>query len=454
MSISGQSAIVNPGNRVPVTIVTGFLGAGKTTLVNHILSVKGEKRVAVVENEFGEINIDNSLVSANLIAREDIVSLENGCVCCSLRKDIITVLRQLDNRSKAEGYKFDAILLETTGLADPAPVVFTFLSHPWIARQFRLDSILCVVDAKYILRNLALETGDPNTVNEAAQQIAYGDLILINKLDTIDDTELVQVKKTIREINRTATFFECQFNKPDKSGFPTVDNILGVDSFSLDKVLRVDPNVLDADSENESGEENEEENSEIDDQIDHSKEDNKNVEETKNRRPKRKRRIHHDNLEICSVGITAFGPLHMWRFNMFIKDFFAERHEDILRSKGILCVKGHEKTKFVFQGIHDTITYGPSPDPWLDDEPRINKIVFIGRHLDRREIREAFRSCVWTPLPDGWIERFSAQKGRPVYIHEATGTIQTVMPEFSCAHVEVSSRISTQQPDRLRPRLS
>lgn len=387
MAVSGKTAVVEPGNRVPVTIVTGFLGAGKTTLVNHILSSKGRKRVAVVENEFGEINIDNSLgkhlscrfvttfdvfltVSANLIAREDIVSLENGCVCCSLRKDIVNALKQLDNRylikivyklrscvfrSKIEGAKFDAILLETTGLADPAPVVFTFLSHPWIAREFRLDSILCVVDAKYVLRNLGIESEDPETVNEAGQQIAYGDLILINKLDTVNEDELTQVKQTVREINHSATFFECQFNKPDKSGFPSVDNILGVDSFSLDKVLKVDPSVLDADSGNEFGPSDGEEHDDDDEVSDmptnNAKQENElnGMLDAKSRRPKRKRRIHHDNMGICSVGITARGPLHKWRFNMFIKDFFAERHEDILRSKGILCVKvNHHFKPFIF----------------------------------------------------------------------------------------------------------
>lgn len=260
-------------------------------------------------------------------------------------------MRSCGFRSKLEGAKFDAILLETTGLADPAPVVFTFLSHPWIAREFRLDSILCVVDAKYVLRNLGIESEDPETVNEAGQQIAYGDLILINKLDTVNEAELIQVKQTVREINHSATFFECQFNKPDKSGFPSVDHILGVDSFSLDKVLKVDPNVLDADSEDEfgpsDGEEHDDDNdNDVDGEVgdvptNNAKQENElsGMLEAKSRRPKRKRRIHHDNMGICSVGITARGPLHKWRFNMFIKDFFAERHEDILRSKGILCVK-------------------------------------------------------------------------------------------------------------------
>lgn len=446
-SFPPRAAVVPQPERVPVTLITGFLGAGKTTLVNHMLSAS-TKRLGVIENEFGEINIDNNLVTANLIAKEDIVSLENGCACCSLRKDVVRALKYLDNRSKREGYRFDAILLETTGLADPAPIVFTFLSLPWITRNFRLDSILCVVDAKYVVKNIKVDPSGSCTVNEAAQQIAFGDLILINKVDSVDADELASVKKTVRTINRNASLIDCQLNKDDGTGCPAVSQILDVDSFSLERIQAFDPTFMESDSDNDEIEshfvyrKHEDEGS--------SGDEDDELKET--RHPKRKRRIHHDNMGICSVGVTARGPLHEWRFNMFMKDFFSERSEDIFRSKGILCIKGREKTKFVFQGVHDTITYGPLPDPWRDDEARINKIVFIGKNLHRRDIAEALRDCVWTPLPDGWVEYKERRTGRPVYVNKELRKYQYEIPSFAVAHVEVTSSIPTNQPEKLRPR--
>ena len=204
-------------------------------------------------------------------------------------------------------------------------------------------------------------------VNEAAQQIAFGDLILINKIDMVDAEELAKVKKTVRTINRNASWIDCQLNKADGTGLPDVSQILNVDSFSLEKLRQFDPTFMEPESDDEEAEEgkeaeqqgasqkDEEQRSAVTDEDDGDANDENDEEEElkETHRPKRKRRIHHDNMGICSVGVRARGPLHQWRFNMFMKDFFAERAEDIFRSKGILCIKVIESLFFVPRSIAD-----------------------------------------------------------------------------------------------------
>lgn len=199
--------------------------------------------------------------------------------------------------------------------------------------------VRCVVDAKYIVKNITVDHKGSCTVNESAQQIAFGDLVLINKIDIVDKDELALVKKTIRTINRNASIIDCQLNKEDGSGCPAVSEILNVESFSLQRIQEFDPSFMESDSESERDEDRgshyiqhklEEASSSDDD-------DEEELKET--RHPRRKRKIHHDTMGICSIGVTARGPLHQWRFNMFMKDFFSERAEDIFRSKGILCIK-------------------------------------------------------------------------------------------------------------------
>lgn len=481
---SPPRAMVTMGEaRVPVTLVTGYLGSGKTTLVNAILRNKGHRRIAVVENEFGEINIDGNLVAANLIEQEDLVSLTKGCVCCSLRKDIVKALRKLYQRSTAENKPFDAVLLETTGLADPAPVAFTFYANPWIAQRFKLDSILCVVDAFYTHRNLQImvhggrkkgkdgsDDEDQEPVNEAAQQLAFADIILLNKIDLVEEEELQEVKKVAKKINSSATILDCQLNKPEVDhveGLP-MEKVLDLNAFGLEKALDIDPAFMDSDDgENTSSPHVSGPPPSVDvpGVLDYRDKDNetsdddergtlgtyrRNFDESCGREPKRRRLLMHDTMGIYSVGITAEGPLHPWRFNMFMRDFFVERHKDIFRSKGVLCIKGKEDQKFVFQGVHDKLTYGPSKEPWKADEPRINRVVFIGKNLDREALKEAFRSCVWTPLPPGWEEVYVKGQHAPLYKHES-GITQLEMPLTTSAHVQVTGLESTTQPLKLQP---
>lgn len=496
--------------KIPVTIITGFLGAGKTTLLNHLLKERGAKSIAVIENEFGEINIDSKLVTDNLLEKEDLISLENGCVCCSLRKDIVKAFAEIECRAKQRKKPVDAIIMETTGLADPAPVAFTFFANPWVASRFKLDSIMCVVDSRYLMQHL--EEGKPeDSINEALQQIAFSDLILLNKIDLVTDEQKARVLEAVNKINTTARIVEVQLNIPERR--PSIDKLLGINSFSIDKALELDPNFLESDSEQDEDHPHtrvidapnnlgvsrhshqpstsgrtegqaaghhqpmqrrhratthtpggtEPKEAELCQSVhagmkhgleyaddDSDMEAHVGVE----RHPKRHSRKLHDLSDVSSVGITARGPLDEYRFNMFMRDLLAEKAKDIFRCKGVLFIHGYETQKFVFQGVHETICYGPCDQSWKEDEPRMNQIVFIGRGLDRKALIEGLRTCVWVPLPDGWQEFRDPVSKRVFYSNKATGEKSWSRPEsLACAHV-VASQGSTEQPINRRPRMS
>lgn len=442
--------------KIPVTIITGFLGAGKTTLLNYMLKARANKSIAVIENEFGEVNIDKELVADNLIEKEDIVSLSNGCVCCSLRKDIVRALAEIERRAKQRQKKVDAVLLETTGLADPAPVAFTFFANPWVAARFKLDSILCVVDAQYLLKHI-VNTKEDGDVCEAEHQLAFADLILLNKVDLVSPEQLEQVRAAVRTINATASVIECQLNNTDVPK-PPLDTLLDVDRFSVARAVEVDPTFLDSDSDPEdayrSG------------QASTSKESTQSQAEycgsecdlcapsdlTKGERhPKRRRKRLHDLSGVASVGVVARGALDEYRFNMFMRDLLAEKARDIIRCKGVLCVHGYGNQKFVFQGVHETICYGPAEKHFVDGEPKLNKIVFIGRHLNRKALVEGFRTCIWVPLPDGWEEFRDHVTKTPYYFNRSTGEKTWTRPQYACPHV-TSTELSAQQPSSMLPK--
>ncbi|KAG2451294.1 hypothetical protein HYH02_003900 [Chlamydomonas schloesseri] len=560
MASAGAAApgTVPNAQKTPVTIITGFLGAGKTTLLNYILKEKGSRSIAVIENEFGEVNIDRELVAANLLAKEDLVSLENGCVCCSLRKDIVKAFAEIERRSRgAGGKKVDAIVLETTGLADPAPVAFTFFANPWIASRFRLDSIICVVDARYLMQHLEDGKHSDGTVNEAVQQIAFADLILLNKVDLVNSEEQKkQVLGAIRAVNNSARIVECQLNQ--ETGRPHMDMLLFNNLFSVNRVLeQIDPQFLDSDSDDDDEEDDEGVRSpksatpaqqqdlataaakeqatsgqpgaaaggaasdagagpgsakaqagagccgsgdgkgEAEDEaaarsageagpsgsgaVDakakllqkygdkgsltghkHTRDENceDNCEECHivdgmpikgERNPKRRAKRLHDLSDVSSVGIMARGPLDEYRFNMYMRDLLAEKAKDIFRCKGVLSVHGYGNTKFVFQGVHETICYGPAEQPWKPEEQRVNQVVFIGRGLNRKALIEGFRTCVWVPLPDGWDEFRDTTTKQPFYVNRNTGEKSWTRPEIACARV-VATQGKTQQPSQLLPR--
>uniref|UniRef100_A0A7S0SNX2 CobW/HypB/UreG nucleotide-binding domain-containing protein n=1 Tax=Mantoniella antarctica TaxID=81844 RepID=A0A7S0SNX2_9CHLO len=281
-----DDAAPSDAEKVPVTIITGFLGAGKTTLVNHILKGDHGMIIAVIENEFGAVSIDDALVGENMKEKEDVITMDNGCVCCTVRGDLVRALLTLKDRPK----KFDHIIIETTGLADPAPVAFTFFINPEIADAFRIDSILCLADAKHIALHLEEEKAD-GAVNEAVSQVAFADRILLNKIDLVSAEQLQDVVDTIHSINAVADVIQTTNSVVD------LTRILGVSSFSIEKTLEVDPEFLDEEDSLKA--------------VEGVSAGN----ETAKKKIKKKR---HDLTGVSSVGILAEGELDFTAVNTFM----------------------------------------------------------------------------------------------------------------------------------------
>jgi G3E family GTPase len=313
--------------RVPVTILTGYLGAGKTTLLNRILTERHGLRIAVIENEFGEIGIDNDLVVGT---DEEIFEMNNGCICCTVRGDLIRILGNLMRRKD----RFDYILIETTGIADPAPVIQTFFVDEEVKAQTALDGLVTVIDARHVLLHL-----DDST--ECQEQVAFADVILLNKIDLVTPAELDAVEGRIRALNRFA-----KVHRTMKADLP-IEHVVNVGAFDLTRALSVDPMFLDDAS-------------------------------------------HVHDQTIGSVSLRFDGALDEKLLEAWIGSLLRERGTDIFRMKGILNVEGRD-TQLVFQGVHMIFdaTFGR---PW-GDEPRANRLVFIGRNLDEEALRAGFLSC-------------------------------------------------------------
>ena len=279
-------------------------------------------------------------------APEDIITMDNGCVCCSVRGDLIRTLTQLSSRRKS----FDAVILETTGLADPAPIVFTCQTNPKISEHYRIDSIICLADCKHLNQHLDEKKPD-DSVNEALQQVAFADRILLNKIDLVTTEEKEKLKQRLARINKFAQVIETE-----KSRAP-LDKILGLNSFKMESILSADPTFF---------------------------EDNEDDSKKKH------------NLELVqSVGIQFTGELHAQWFNLFMMDLLQERAADLYRTKGVLCFHGQGNAKFVFQGVHEQINFGPASEPWGENEERINKFVFIGKNLNRKELTKSMMECLY-----------------------------------------------------------
>uniref|UniRef100_A0A7S0RRW2 CobW C-terminal domain-containing protein n=1 Tax=Chlamydomonas leiostraca TaxID=1034604 RepID=A0A7S0RRW2_9CHLO len=335
--------------KLPITVITGFLGSGKTTLVNHILTNKQGLRVAVIENEFGEVGIDDALV---MESKEEILEMNNGCICCTVRGDLIRVMGKLLKRRD----RLDAVIVETTGLANPGPVIQTFFVDDDIKEACVLDAVLTMVDAKHVTQHLDEEKPE-GVVNEAVQQVAFADKVLLNKTDLVTREEVAALHKRIHRINRTAQIIECAHAKVE------LDKLLGISAFSLDRLMEADPAFLDS----EAGEHH------------HHHHDHK-----------------HDD-RVTSVGITCEGQCDMEKLNQWLSKLLQERGPDLFRSKGILSVKGSDD-KHVFQGVHMLLQFSSSKEgagrPWAAGEPRVNKLCFIGKNLDREELNASFKACL------------------------------------------------------------
>mmetsp|Transcript_23737 Transcript_23737/g.23949 ORF Transcript_23737/g.23949 Transcript_23737/m.23949 type:complete len:434 (+) Transcript_23737:80-1381(+) len=405
-----------------ITIITGFLGAGKTTLVNYILKEQRDRKIAVVENEFGEVSIDDVLVEENVAAREDIITMDNGCVCCSIRGDLVRTFGMLAERRK----EFDAFILETTGLADPAPILFTFTNNATISDHFRVDSVVCLVDAKNIGIHLD-EVKPEGNVNEAEQQIAFADRILLNKCDLVDAEELEDVIERIRSINSFAEVIQTE-----KSRAP-LDKITNLNSFSLEKLVEMD---LDIEEEEEEDHSHSHEHGHGHDHVhdehcghtlsepghdhdhshshehghDHSHcehpshnhehahdhQNHINSNETEEHKKKKPKKVHNLSL-VTSVGFSIETLLDVVKFNEFMGELLQTRGKDLYRTKGVLAFADQDDTKFVFQGVHEQINFGPTESPWKPNEPRISKLVFIGKDLDCEKLLNSLKLCTVEP---------------------------------------------------------
>jgi G3E family GTPase len=316
-------------DQVPVTVLTGYLGAGKTTLLNRLLTEQHGRKFAVIVNEFGELGIDNDLV---VDAEEEVFEMNNGCICCTVRGDLIRIIEGLMKRKG----RFDAILIETTGLADPAPVAQTFFVDEDVRSRTRLDSIITVVDAKNFLQRL-------EDSHEAAEQVAFADIVLLNKIDLVPAGEAARVEARIRAINPMA-----RLHRTDHCALP-VTELLDRGAFDLNRILEIEPGFLGEDD-------------------------------------------HEHDEAITSVSLRASRPVDAPRFTTWISELLRVRGTDILRYKGILELN-NSPNRYVFQGVHMLMdaTVGR---PWKDHDTRESRFVLIGRNLDAAALRAGFESCL------------------------------------------------------------
>lgn len=338
--------------KIPVTVLTGYLGAGKTTLLNRILTEEHGKRYAVIVNEFGEVGIDNDLVVG---ADEEVFEMNNGCVCCTVRGDLIRVLQGLMKRKGG----FDAIIVETTGLADPGPVAQTFFVDDDVKARTALDSVTAVVDAKHIM----LRLGDSK---EAVEQIAFADQIVLNKTDLVSEDDLRHVEARIRRINPLAPIHRAQ-----RSNVP-LEAILGKHSFDLERITELEPSFLNP-AHGEAGHVHDE----------HCGHDHHHGHDHGHASA-----IHDDGVK--GVSLTLDKPVDGQKITAWLNDLLAKRGPDILRAKGIIDVKGENK-RLVFQAVH-MILEGDFQREWTDKDKRYSRMVFIGRDLDEAELRKGFEA--------------------------------------------------------------
>ncbi|CAE7589567.1 Cbwd1 [Symbiodinium sp. CCMP2592] len=398
--------------KTPTSIITGFLGAGKTTLLNYILEQNHGKKIAIIENEFGEVGIDDALLNTKTaVTEENVIEMNNGCICCTVRGDLIAGLKKLHKQTTGKGKPLDGIIIETTGLADPAPVAQTFFADDFVSANMVLDGILTVVDCKHIIGQLQ-EDKPEGAVNEAVEQIAFADRILLNKTDLVSDAELDEVQREVRRINKTAAM------KRTKNSQVDMDFILGIEAFSLERILmQVSQGNLE---EEESGHGQgghgghghhgpDEEGHDHHDHDGHCCHEDHGAgcgHEHAGHGEHAGHHAHEHNGEACdhpshrkrhdyrvsSVGIQRDREVVKDKLDKFIGWLIQQKGPDLYRSKGVLAVQGLQQ-KFVFHAVHMQFS-GKPQEAWREDEKRCCKMVFIGKNMDREELNKKFDECL------------------------------------------------------------
>ncbi len=352
-------------DKIPVTVLTGYLGAGKTTLLNRILSEPHGQKYAVIVNEFGEIGIDNDLVVG---ADEEVFEMNNGCICCTVRGDLVRII---DGLMRRKG-KFDGIIVETTGLADPAPVAQTFFVDENVGRKTKLDAVVTVADAKWLNDRL-------KDAPEAKNQIAFADVILINKTDLVSKDELSEVEARIRGINPYA-----KVHKTERAKIP-LNEVLGRNAFDLDRILDIEPDFLETGEHHHHDHDHGHHDHSHDHGHDHHHDGHTHAHAQGGLK-------HYHDEEMQSISIRTDKPLNPDKFFPWVQNLVQEDGPSILRCKGILSFKDDDQ-RFVLQGVH-MILDGDHQRPWKDDEKRVSRMVFIGRKLPEEKIRQGFESCI------------------------------------------------------------
>ena len=335
--------------KCPVTVLTGFLGAGKTTLLNYILTQPHGKKLAVIENEFGEVGIDDALLAKNtkMQADEEIIEMMNGCICCTVRQDLIVILNKLGKRIKAGALKLDGVVIETTGMADPAPVAQTFFVDDEVKASFRLDGIVTLVDAKHIEQHLDEEKPE-GAENESVEQVAFADRLILNKTDLVSEEDLVRIETRLKSINKFAPIVRsCQ----SKVG---VDQVLDIKGFDLKRTLEMDPEFLNTDGE------------------------------------------HAHDTSVSSLSLGSDLDLDLDLVQDWVGTLLEEKGKDLYRMKGVLAIKFAEE-KFVYQAVHMIFNGNFDEEKWQSDEKRCSKLVFIGKNLNHAELKAGFDACIATP---------------------------------------------------------
>ena len=349
---------------IPATILTGFLGSGKTTLLKRVLSEAHGQKIAVIENEFGEENIDNEILSVS--TEEQIIQMSNGCVCCTIREDLRGALATLAEKRRKGELQFDRVVIETTGLADPGPVAQTFFMDDEIAESYLLDSILTLVDAKHA-------AGQLDTRQEARRQVGFADQIFLSKTDLVAEGEVEALMHRIKHMNPRAPQRKVHF------GEVPIADVFDLKGFNLNAKLDIDPDFLKDDGHGHGHHEH-----------DHEHEHGENCDHPSHRHDHPHHHAHDDDVKsFVFRSDRAFNPAKLEDFLGAIVQVYGPK---MLRYKGVLFMKGSDR-KVVFQGVHQLMGSDLGPK-WTPGEKKQSKLVFIGIDLPRDVLLQGLEQCL------------------------------------------------------------